>query len=104
MPRALAADVLEDILFRRKSFDDAFAAGAVHRAQASVLASRDRSFSYNLVATTLRRLGQIDDLIDSCLETPLPSKARGRPHNITVGSCPAFIHERFGLCRRGYQR
>ena len=77
MPRALAADVLEDILFRRKSFDDAFATGVLHSARASVLASRDRSFSYNLVATTLRRLGQIDDLIDRCLETPLPSKARG---------------------------
>ena len=77
MPRALAADVLEDILFRRKSFDDAFAAGARHRARASALATRDRSFSYNLVATTLRRLGQIDDLIDRCLESPLPNKARG---------------------------
>lgn len=77
MPRALAADVLEDILFRRKSFDDAFAAGVSDRARCSAMAPKDRSFSYNLVATTLRRLGQIDELIDSCLVSPLPSKARG---------------------------
>ncbi len=86
MPRALAADVLEDILFRRKSFDDAFSARTIHRARTSVLASRDRSFSYNLVATTLRRLGQIDDLIDNCLETPLPGKARGALTILRLGA------------------
>ena len=78
-------------------------AGARHRAGASALATRDRSFSYNLVATTLRRLGQIDDLIDRCLNRRFQIR-RGRPHNITVGSCPAIIHERLGLCSCGYQR
>ena len=86
MPRALAADVLEDILFRRKSFDDAFTAGAGSRFRASALAPRDRAFSYNLVATTLRRLGQIDDLIDSCLETPLPDKARAARTILRLGA------------------
>ena len=86
MPRALAADVLEDILFRRKSFDDAFAACAGPRGLRPTLATRDRAFAYNLVATTLRRLGQIDNLIDTCLERPLPSKARAARTILRLGA------------------
>src|SRR6266576_1920784 len=37
----------------------------------SALAVRDRAFARLLVATMLRRLGQIDALIADCLNTPL---------------------------------
>ena len=36
---------------------------------------RDRAFARLLVATVLRRLGQIDALIAHCLNTPLPPRA-----------------------------
>ena len=39
------------------------------------LAARDRAFCRNLTATTLRRLGQIDAMIEHCLERPLPARA-----------------------------
>lgn len=72
MPRLLALDVLDDILIRRKSLDDAFAeAGRLNE-----LAPRDRGLARRLVSETLRRLGQIDDIIDRFLERPLPRKAR----------------------------
>ena len=39
------------------------------------LETRDRAFARLLLATILRRLGQIDDLIDHCLERPLSEAA-----------------------------
>jgi len=41
----------------------------------AVLQPRDRAFTRLLVATVLRRLGQIDALIAHCLNTPLPARA-----------------------------
>lgn len=42
---------------------------------AAGLESRDRAFARLLLATTLRRLGQIDALLDQCLEKPLAPAA-----------------------------
>ena len=39
------------------------------------LAPRDRGFARHLAATSLRRLGQIDDLLAHCLDRPLPAAA-----------------------------
>ena len=39
------------------------------------LSLRDRAFARLLVATVLRRLGQIDALIGDCLANPLPPRA-----------------------------
>ena len=72
MPRLLALDVLDHILIRGKSLDDAFAEAR----RLNELAPRDRGLARRLVSETLRRLGQIDDLIDGFLERPLPRKAR----------------------------
>ncbi|MGH6980276.1 MAG: transcription antitermination factor NusB, partial [Stellaceae bacterium] len=41
-----------------------------------LLAPRDRAFARQLVATTFRRLGQIDALIAHGLSAPLPDRAR----------------------------
>ena len=38
------------------------------------MTKEDQAFAHMLLLTTLRRLGQIDDLIDSLLMTPLPKK------------------------------
>jgi 16S rRNA (cytosine967-C5)-methyltransferase len=73
MPRLLAVKVVEDILYRKLTFEHSFS----HQLGQRQLNSRDRSFVYRLVLTTLRRLGQIDELIGYCLNSPLPRKASG---------------------------
>src|SRR5579871_1493102 len=49
------------------------------------LAPRDRAFARLLVATVLRRLGQIDALIDHCLEKPLPARASATQDLLRLG-------------------
>ena len=59
------------MLGRRRALDDAL---AEHEGLAA-LEARDRAFARLLVATTLRRLGEIDALIDARLTHPLPPRA-----------------------------
>ena len=40
----------------------------------AALDDRDRAFAFKLVTIVLRRLGQIDALIEECLATPLPAR------------------------------
>ena len=65
-PRALAVDLLSAVLRRQRPLDDVFEA----RIAGSKLEGRDRGFVRLLVATTLRRLGQIDALIAAMLDRP----------------------------------
>jgi len=51
------------------------------------LAPRDRAFARLLVATTLRRLGQIDRVIDGCLDKPLPRRAAAVRQLLRLGVC-----------------
>jgi 16S rRNA (cytosine967-C5)-methyltransferase len=68
----VALDLLAAVLARRQALDEALAA---HRGL-PLLAPRDRGFARQLVATTLRRLGQIDALLAHALDAPLPDRAR----------------------------
>lgn len=69
--RSAALDLIGAVLHRRRPLDDAIDDNpAMHR-----LPGRDRAFARLLVATVLRRLGQIDDLIAFCLTTPLAPRA-----------------------------
>jgi len=70
--RAAALDLLAAVLSRRQALDEALAG---HRGL-PLLEPRDRAFTRQLVATTLRRLGQIDTLIAQALTAPLPHRAR----------------------------
>ena len=81
--RAVALDLLQTVLHGKKPLDMAL---ADHPALAA-LDSRDRGFARALVATTLRRLGQIDALIDTALERPLPRKAKGVRDILRLGAC-----------------
>ncbi len=69
--RQVALDLIGSVLGRERpldeSIDDNLTMGQ--------LALRDRAFARLLVATVLRRLGQIDELIGGCLATPLPPRA-----------------------------
>jgi 16S rRNA (cytosine967-C5)-methyltransferase len=69
--RHVALDLIGAVLRRRRPLDDAIDDNpAMHQ-----LSGRDRAFARLLVATVLRRLGQIDALIADCLRTPLAPRA-----------------------------
>ena len=69
--RAVAVDLIGSVLRRKRPLDDAID----DNASMGNLAPRDRAFARLLVATVLRRLGQIDALIAHCLNSPLPPRA-----------------------------
>src|ERR1043166_1195378 len=69
--RQVALDLIGAVLRRKRPLD---AAIEDNSAMAEV-AVRDRAFARLLVATVLRRLGQIDALIADCLNTPLAPRA-----------------------------
>lgn len=69
--RAVALDLVQAVLRRRRPLDEAL---ATHRFLPR-LAARDRAFVRLLVATVLRRRGQIDAAIGARLERPLPAKS-----------------------------
>jgi 16S rRNA (cytosine967-C5)-methyltransferase len=69
--RSVAIDLIGAVLRRKRPLDDAIE----DNVDMSALPTRDRAFARLLVATVLRRLGQIDALIAHCLNTPLPPRA-----------------------------
>jgi 16S rRNA (cytosine967-C5)-methyltransferase len=69
--RMVALDLLGAVLRRKRPLDDAIEDNLAVRE----LSARDRAFARLLVATVLRRLGQIDALIDRCLNMPLAPRA-----------------------------
>jgi 16S rRNA (cytosine967-C5)-methyltransferase len=75
--RNVALDLIGAVLRRKRPLDDAIEDDpAMHQ-----MAGRDRAFARLLVATVLRRLGQIDALIADCLNVPLAPRA-GLVHDI----------------------
>jgi 16S rRNA (cytosine967-C5)-methyltransferase len=87
--RHVALDLIGAVLGRERpldeSIDDNSAMGQ--------LALRDRAFARLLVATVLRRLGQIDALIGACLATPLPPRAAGVHDILRLGIAQLlFLH------------
>jgi 16S rRNA (cytosine967-C5)-methyltransferase len=69
--RQVALDLIGAVLRRKRPLDDAIE----DHPSMPELSVRDRAFARLLVATVLRRLGQIDALIRDCLNTPLPPRA-----------------------------
>ena len=69
--RQVALDLVGAVLRRKRALDDAI---EEHPAMTG-LPNRDRAFARLLVATVLRRLGQIDALVADCLNTPLAPRA-----------------------------
>jgi 16S rRNA (cytosine967-C5)-methyltransferase len=73
---------LRRILDGRTPLDDALA----DLRRTTDLSARDRAFARALVAVTLRRLGQIDTLIDRCLAKPLPAAGAVAQHILRLGA------------------
>lgn len=66
--RATALELLGEVLDRRNALDLALEKSASFHA----LTPRDRAFCRMIVSTTIRRLGQVDDLIAKAEEKPSP--------------------------------
>jgi len=81
-PRIVVLDVLEAVLGHKKLLDEVLDSDQ----RLPKLSERDRGFVRLLVATTLRRLGQIDAVIDRCLERGLPTKATRVRNMLRVGT------------------
>ena len=79
--REYAFAALRDILDRGRTLDGVLASNPQPRD------ARDRAFARNLVATALRRLGQIDAILNSCLERPLPDSAAAARNALRLGVC-----------------
>ncbi len=74
--RQAAADLVEAVLITKTSLDERLA-WSMERGPLKRLEPRDRAFARAIAATTLRRLGQIDALLEARLQRPLPSTAHG---------------------------
>jgi 16S rRNA (cytosine967-C5)-methyltransferase len=85
--RSVTLDLISSVLKGHKPLDEALEA---HQGFAA-LEPRDRAFARNLSATTLRRLGQIDDIIGRCLERPLPRRAVAVRDVLRLGICQLFF-------------
>jgi 16S rRNA (cytosine967-C5)-methyltransferase len=81
--RALAFDTLRAVLEQKRPLDDVLD----DNSERDRLAPRDRGFARLLVATSLRRLGQIDHVIDGCLDKPLPRRAAAVRQLLRLGIC-----------------
>jgi len=81
--RIAALDNLDAVLGQKRALDEAFDSSM----QTANLGVRERAFVRNLVATTLRRLGQIDNLIGHCLNKPLGKKGIQAQALLRIGVC-----------------
>lgn len=86
-PRVIVLDLLEAVLGHKKLLDEVLDSDQ----RLPKLSERDRGFARLLVATTLRRLGQLDTLVDRCLERPLPAKAVRVRNMLRIGAAQLLI-------------
>jgi 16S rRNA (cytosine967-C5)-methyltransferase len=87
--RHVALDLIGTVLGRERPLDEAID-DSTGMGQLSL---RDRAFARLLVATVLRRLGQIDNLIAGCLANPLPPRVAGVHDILRLGIAQLlFLH------------
>jgi 16S rRNA (cytosine967-C5)-methyltransferase len=81
--RAMALDLLQEVLVRQRSLDEAMERN-IHWSE---LEPRDRAFARLLTSTTLRRLGEINQALDLFVTERLPPKARAVSDALRLGAC-----------------
>jgi 16S rRNA (cytosine967-C5)-methyltransferase len=85
--RAVAIELLESVLKRRKPLDEALA----EHPDLERLVNRDKQFVRALVTCTLRHLGQIDHVLAQCLEKPLPARASAIRNILRLGTAQTLF-------------
>ncbi len=91
LARELACDVVAAVLQHGRTLDEALNAAMV-RAEAQSLPAKDKAFARSICATVLRRHGQLDALIATFIERPLP-RERGNltPVLLTAAAQLVFL-------------
>jgi 16S rRNA (cytosine967-C5)-methyltransferase len=84
--RAAALDILGAVA-EGKTLDDALAANR----GLDALEPRDRGFTRMLVSTTLRRRGQIDAVLQTCLARALPASEIAVQNILRLGACQLLV-------------
>lgn len=87
--RLCALEILDQVLMQRQMLDHVID----NTESFSGLPPRDRAFVRMLVATTLRRMGQIDDLITKAQERPDSLKSLQLKNILRLGACQLFFTE-----------
>ena len=87
--RKIALALLAQVLDDRIALDDALAESR----ELARLSARDRAFARLMVATTLRRLGQIDRTLKRFLARPLPKHARAVRHILRLAAAQLLVLE-----------
>ncbi len=89
LARQMAVALLSAVLNDRRPFDEAFERLAGEEPFAA-LEPRDRAFARAIAATTLRRKGQLAEIVKRFIEKPLPDK-RGRLDAILLSAAAQLI-------------
>lgn len=87
--RLCALELISAIIDKRTTIDHAFDQSVSF----SSLPQRDRNFTKMVVTTTIRRLGQIDDLINFTLDHPDKIKIKTLRHILRLGVTQIFFME-----------
>lgn len=87
--RTAALDILDQVLTGRRLLDDVLAT----EPSLARLPQRDHAFVRLLVATCLRRLGQIDAVLATCLDKPLGANAARVKNVLRLGACQLLFLE-----------
>lgn len=89
-PRRAAAELLADVIDQRHPLDARLGADD---AASSGLAVQDRALARAIVATTLRRYGQIRDALSRLIERPLPKRAGMLPRILEITAAQVMFME-----------
>lgn len=84
--RETARRILSAVLERGRPLDEAWAAALNPGGGLDALEERDRGFTRLLVATALRRKGEIDAVVARCLDKPLPAAASRERSALRLGA------------------
>lgn len=79
--RQAALEILQQVIDRRRSLDEVLAQSFTQ----NPLSDRDRHFARAMVMMVLRRLGQIDALLEQFIDRPLPAKLWQVHHVLRLG-------------------
>ena len=90
--RTAAVDLLSDVLDKQEPLDEAFGRYG-DRGILQGLAHRDRAFARAIVATTLRRRGQIQDVLNRFLSKPLPRRSGKLRHILAAATAQILFLE-----------
>ena len=83
--RRVAADIIDNVLIRRRALDDQLDGPAAHPA-VKTLSDRDRALMRRLVATVLRRLGTLRFVLSRLLDRGVPADSQRTETALLLGA------------------